>query len=94
LFKREQNRTCSSFAERSNLGISQQLPDPSWISKPLERWIKATGITFHCFQHTFATLQLTNGTDIYAIGKMLGHTKFEKNHIIFKFEIKEVSLQN
>ena len=29
------------------------LPDPSWISKPLERWIKQAGITkhitFHCF---------------------------------------------
>ena len=36
------------------------LPDPSWISKPLERWIKQAGITkhitFHCFRHTFATL--------------------------------------
>lgn len=32
------------------------LPDPSWISKPLERWIKQAGITkhitFHCFRHS------------------------------------------
>ena len=47
--------------------VFEGLPSPSWISDPLARWIKAAGITkhitFHCFQHTFATLQLTNGTD-------------------------------
>lgn len=49
--------------------VFESLPSPSWISDPLARWIKAAGITkhitFHCFRHTFATLQLANGTDIY-----------------------------
>ncbi len=54
------------------------LPDPSWISKPLERWIKQAGITkhitFHGFRHTYATLQLAAGTDLYTISKMLTHS--------------------
>ena len=41
-------------------------------------------ITFHCMRHTFATLQLANGTDIYTISKMLGHTKVETTQIYTK----------
>lgn len=68
--------------------IFEGLPSPSWISKPLERWIKAAGITkyitFHCFRHTFATLQLANGTDIYTVSKMLGHTNVRTTQIYTK----------
>ena len=68
--------------------VFEGLPNPSWISKPLERWIKAAGITkhitFHCFRHTFATLQLANGTDIYTVSKMLGHTNVRTTQIYTK----------
>lgn len=64
------------------------LPDPSWISKPLKRWIEAAGIkkhiTFHCFRHTFATLQLTHGTDLYTVSKMMGHTNIQTTQIYAK----------
>lgn len=68
--------------------VFEDLPDPSWISKPLERWIKSAGITrkitFHCFRHTYATLQLAGGTDIYTVSKMLGHTNVKTTQVYAK----------
>lgn len=68
--------------------VFEDLPDPSWISRPLKQWVGAAGIkkkiTFHCFRHTFATLQLSNGTDIYTVSKMLGHTNVKTTQIYAK----------
>lgn len=68
--------------------VFEDLPDPAWISKPLQRWIQAAGITkkitFHCFRHTYATLQLAGGTDLYTVSKMLGHTDVKTTQIYAK----------
>ena len=68
--------------------VFEGLQDPSWINRPLRKWIESSGITkhisFHCFRHTFATLQTKEGTDIYTISKMLGHTKVTTTQIYAK----------
>jgi integrase len=49
----------------------------AYANKALAQWLGAAGITrnitFHCFRHTFATLQLASRTDITTIQKMLAH---------------------
>jgi len=60
---------------------------PSFNYK-LKSWAFQAGIkkdvTFHCFRHTFATLQLTMGTDIYTVSKLLGHKDLKSTQIYAK----------
>ncbi|MVM34030.1 tyrosine-type recombinase/integrase [Spirosoma sp. HMF4905] len=58
------------------------------LNKKLAKWLDDTGITrpvtFHCFRHTFATLQLQQGTDIYTVSKLLGHKKLLTTQVYAK----------
>lgn len=79
--------TCGERKEPDRF-VFEDLPDPSWISRPLERWIKAAGITrkitFHSFRHTFATLLIAEGTDIYIVKEMMGHNNVQTTQIYAK----------
>jgi integrase len=75
---------CGERGEQ-NQRVFEGLTGSSWISRPLKKWIEASGIkkhiTFHCARHTFATLQLEHDTDIYTIKGMLGHTNVKTTQI-------------
>lgn len=68
--------------------IFKGLTYSAYENKHLAKWIGLAGIekdiTFHCFRHTFATLQLSKGTDIFTVSKMLGHRELKTTQLYAK----------
>lgn len=58
------------------------------VSRYLKDWVKDAKIhkkiSFHNFRHSYATLQLANGTDIYTVSKLLGHKNVSTTQIYTK----------
>lgn len=57
--------------------VFEGLTYSAYQNKHLYQWIGAAGITkditFHCFRHTYITLQLINKTDPFFVSKLVGH---------------------
>ena len=59
-----------------------------YFNNQLQQWLKQAGIskqiTFHNARHTFAVMQLTLGTEIYTLSKLLGHAELKTTQIYAK----------
>ena len=58
------------------------------IGSIIKVWTARAGIrkhiTFHSARHTFATMMLTLGTDLYTVSKLLGHRDIKTTEIYAK----------
>ncbi len=69
----------------------------AWNNLKLQQWMMRAGInrtiTFHCARHTYATLLLTSGVDLYTVSKMLGHRDVRTTQVYARIvdETKQVA---
>lgn len=68
--------------------IFKGLKYSAWHNLKLQQWMMNAGInrkiTFHCARHTYATLHISNGTDLYTVSKLLGHRELKTTQIYAK----------
>lgn len=73
---------------KPNEHIFTDIHSPSCTNTTIKLWVARAGInktiTFHCARHTFATLMLDIGTDIYTVSKLLGHRELSTTQIYAK----------
>lgn len=78
------------FTNKSNEKGQQVFPLPrrSTVYKVLNTWAKRAGIqksiSFHGARHSFATLMISQGIDIYTVSKLLGHKNVATTQIYAK----------
>lgn len=68
--------------------VFQDLTYSDYNNQKIREWMIRAGIeksiTFHCARHTYATLQLSLGTDIYTVSKLLGHKSLKTTEVYAK----------
>lgn len=85
-------------AAPSGLIFHDLLTEPA-MNRTLKRWAQRAGIekavTLHTARHTYATMLLTKGADLYTVSKLLGHSEVATTQIYAKIvDSKKVAAVN
>ncbi|MEH0158445.1 tyrosine-type recombinase/integrase [Limibacter armeniacum] len=77
-----------SLLDRKGRGYVFRIPSNSLVTYRLADWTRRAGIdkrvTIHTARHTFATLLLTKGVDIYTVKDLLGHKSLNSTMVYAK----------
>jgi site-specific recombinase XerD len=88
------SRTASTILDRkieSKIDDSERIfkmPEKRTAWDHIKKWVKDAGIdknvSFHTARHSFATLALTQGIDLYTVSKLLGHKDISTTQVYAK----------
>lgn len=86
------NRTCPEFFVSLNRNFGYSAAGLKHLVKQMN---KASGIKFnvHKLRHTFATLMLEGGCDIYSLSKMMGHSDIKTTAIYLSASAEHLRTQ-
>ena len=77
-----------NYSQKPEVKVFSNLKYSALNNLKLREWVMKAGITkhitFHCARHTYATLQLNLGTDIYTVSKLLGHRHLKTTEVYAK----------
>jgi site-specific recombinase XerD len=83
------NKTCPEFftSLNRNMGFTW-----SGLKRLVEKISKASGVKFtlHTLRHSFATLMLEGGCDIYSLSKMMGHSNITTTTIYLSASVEHL----
>lgn len=86
------NKTCPEFftSTKNNRGYSE-----TCLKRLIEklRKISEVDFTIHKLRHTFATLMLEGGCDIYALSRMMGHNDIKTTTIYLYASVEHLKAQ-
>ncbi len=90
------NKAISYLPERNGKSDDErvfEMPKQGVTNKRLKRWAKDAhvnkNVTFHVSRHTFGTMMLTAGADLYTTSKLMGHTDIAVTQIYAKIVDKK-----
>ena len=70
---------------KPNENVFTDIHSPSCTNEAIKRWVLRAGInkeiTFHHIRHSYAVIQISLGTDIYTVSKMLTHKNVSTTQI-------------
>lgn len=79
-----------------NSGKVFDMLENDYMNRRIKEWVRNCGInktiTFHCGRHTFATMGITAGMDIYEVSELLGHADIKHTLIYAKLVNKKKDL--
>ena len=86
------NRTCPEFFVSLNRNSGYSSDGLKHLVRQLN---ETTGIKFnvHKLRHTFATLMLEGGCDIYSLSKMMGHSDIKTTTIYLSASVEHLRAQ-
>lgn len=88
-YRKKANKTCPEFFTSSNRNKGFTNSGLKCITDKLKE-VSGISFTIHKLRHTFATLMLEGGCDIYSLSKMMGHSDIKTTTIYLSASVEHL----